>query len=180
MDTTDDITPILATPDATHAAPALPAPEPLAPKTLAACRLALGEVPPDADAEPGSIRSAWRDLSARGSGPEAYRRVLRGGAESWGWLGAERLPRTASSARDRRASVYGDVYLGDVVATFSRRIEHGRSAGKATLDDFRIYCGHDEAGKPILVECAAKKRRDGRFALVLPNGSALIVGSPDW
>lgn len=182
MDTIDDVTPILATPD--HAipppAPAVAEPRPLNPKHLAASLVALGATPPDEHDEPGAVRGAWRDVNSRGNGTESYRRRLSPGAQSWGWLSDERLPRGTFLASDRRAVIRGDAFVGDLLAVFSRGLRGGSSTGKATLDGFEIYCGRGGDGKFLLPDCDGKKKRDGSYSVMLPTGRVLIVPSPAW
>lgn len=153
------------------AKPAIPA------ATLAACALARGEQQPDPSASGSEVRAAWRDLNSKGNGPECYRRRLPAGERAWQWISAERLPRGAFLASDRRATVRGDVYVGDLVATYSRSISRGHAGGRATLDSVQLVV--DATEKPLR-PCEHRSRRDGQVEVTLPDGTKLVTPSADW
>ena len=155
-----------------HAAEAAAAPvlDPLA----TACAIARGEQS-DPAASGISIRGAWRDLNARGRGSESYRRRLPAGERVWAWVSGERLPRTGSRASERRCRVNGEVFDGDLVATFSRMIDS--RVGAVSIDAFALVVTALE--KPLRT-CEHKRRRDGQYDVTLPDGSKITVASPEW
>jgi hypothetical protein len=60
-----------------------------------------------------SITGAKKDLNCKGRGPQWYRMVWRPG--SWQYVSSDRLPAGNFLASDRRASVSGEVYHGEIV-----------------------------------------------------------------
>ncbi len=151
------------------------------PELALACALASGGVSPDEAATAIRVIAAKKNLTAKGSGEESYRRRLPAGETAWEWISDERLPRGHFLASERRAEVRGDVFAGDLLAWFSRQIKGGASQGEATIDSFQLVIGK-------LGDCRARvskaldhtRRRDGRFAVTLPDGSVMVVTSPAW
>lgn len=145
-----------------------------------ACALARGEIS-DPDGEGVSVLAAKKDLSAKGSGEESYRRRLPAGYGAWTWVSEERLPRGHFRASERRAEVKGDAFAGDLLAWFSRQIKNGASAGEATLDSFQLVAGRLSDGRTRVSNALTHtKRRDGQYAVTLPDGSVIVVASPAW
>lgn len=151
----------------------------LDPIVLDACLIAVGERGTDEQAASHRCWAAKRDVNARGNGGESYRRVLRAGAEAWEWLSIGRLPRGTFLASDRRYTITGDGYRGDLLAAYSRGLRGGRSEGRATLDEIRLVVGA-HSGERVSVACRHTRRRDGRYDVILPSGHSLTVASPDW
>ncbi len=107
---------------------------------------------------------------------ECYRRRLSPGqGATWEWVSEEKLPRGMFLASERRATVRGDAYQGDLIAQFAREIWRGE-VRPAKLTSVWIVEGGDEP----LTKCEHTKRRDGKIAVRLPNGSEIIVPSADW
>jgi len=82
----------------------------------------------DVDAVPRvEIRSAWRDLSCRGSGPEEFRRVAYApaGVAATVWPDADRLPAVGIRASERRVCVSCEVPVGTLVQRFERDVFRG-------------------------------------------------------
>jgi hypothetical protein len=146
-----------------------------------ACALASGGVSPDEAAAAIRVIAAKKDLSAKGSGEESYRRRLPAGETAWEWISDERLPRGHFRASERRAEVRGDVFPGDLLAWFSRQIKGGASQGEATIDSFQLVIGVLSDGRARVSKALEyTKRRDGKFAVTLPDGSVMVVNSPAW
>ena len=155
---------------------------------LEACALARGDTPPDNAAGSTKVRAAWRDLNTKGNGSESYRRRLPAGDRQWRWLSEHRLPRGAFYASDRHASVTGDVYCGDLVATYSRTIARGQAPTSASLNQIELIA--DVADTPAddtrrsptlrLVSCVYHLRRDGQLEVMLPDGSTMTTQNSDW
>jgi len=124
-------------------------------------------------------KAAWRDLSARGSGTESYRRRLPAGTSVWTWVSSDRLPRGTYVASDRRSSVFGESYPGDLLAEFER----GQSRGEAKITRFLLVhetgaC--DDRPTHIVTPCDHARRSDGVYCVTLPDGSELLVTDPRW
>lgn len=130
-----------------------------------ACDVATGKVPADPDAEGTSITGAKKDLNSKGRGPIWYRMVYRGG---WQYVSSDRLPNGSFLAADRRATVYGDVYLGEIVVSHHRGAE---------VDEAWLVVGPDSEGK-VLKSITFSKRRDGQMKFVLPDDSEVVLPNP--
>lgn len=132
----------------------------------AACDIATGAVPSDPAAIGKNIRAAHKDLNCKGRGPCWYRMVYRN--KQWEYFSDERLPGGNYLARDRRATVHGYVYLGELVC------QHDR--GKP-IDAVWLACEPDEKDN-VLVPCEYSSRRDGAIEVTLPNGQKMTVPNP--
>lgn len=138
---------------------------------LAACEIAAGRAPADPDATALRIVGAKKDLNCKGRGPHWYRMVFRNGA--WMYVSTERLPSGTFRASDRRASVYGEVFPGEIVADHDR----GGPLNAVGIAHERIVRG--DRDKVVLTWMdPPKKRRDGLLKVVLPDGSELVVPNP--
>lgn len=135
-------------------------------RIAAACDIATGRTPADPSAPGEHITGAKKDLNAKGRGPEWYRMVYRGG--SWRYVSDERLPSGTYLASDRRATVRGEVYPGEIVA------QHDRGQ---PVDLMYLVCRPDDQGTR-LVDCAFRRRRDGDLAVTLPDGSEIVLPDP--
>jgi hypothetical protein len=135
-------------------------------RVKSACDIAAGRAEAAPDATGTRITGSKKDLNAKGRGPEWHRMVYRSG--SWRYVSDERLPRGDFRASDRRATVYGEVYPGEIVA------QHDRGC---PLDSAWLACGPDEDGK-VLVACDFRRRRDGKLTFVLPDGSEVVTTNP--
>lgn len=180
MDTQTDATLIASATTSQPDPVTVAGPPPLDPAVKDACMIAVGESPADERSTPHRCWAAKRGLNCKGNGGESYRRVLRAGTKSWEFLSSERLPRGTYLAADRKASVYGEGFRGDLLASYSRSLRGGKSQqSKATLDEVRIVVGK-HSGEWLSVPCVATRRRDGRYDIILPSGQSLTVASPDW
>lgn len=133
-----------------------------------ACMLATGRVGQEAGAKPaGRITAAHKDLNAKGRGAWWYRMVWRSG--TWEYYSDERLPMGTFLAHDRRATVQGDVWAGEIIVT------HDKGSG---LDSGGyLVCTPDADGK-VLVEITWTKRRDGNLVFAMPDGSEIVTPNP--
>lgn len=127
-----------------------------------ACAIATGG-PSDPNAAELSIRAAHKDLNGKGRGPWWYRMVYRAGA--WTYFSNERLPMGTFLASDRRATVRGDVFVGELVCS------HDKSG---PVDALYLVVGGED--KILAVEW--KKRRDGQLTITLPNGQEVVRPNP--
>jgi hypothetical protein len=125
------------------------------------------------DIAPLRIKGAWNDYNARGRGHTTARRVLRDG--KWEWLSAP-ASRGRMRAADRNDMQYGNVWEGEIIA------EHIIGARSCEPEQFYlIVCGEDE--KLINNELTILKhhaRRDGQFAVTLPDDQTITVSNPAW
>ena len=131
-----------------------------------ACDIAAGRAPSDPDALGKSITGAKKDLNARGNGPQWYRMVYR--ESGWQYVSSEQLPNGNYLASDRRATVYGDVFPGEIVVSHDR--------GKP-VDAAWLICTPDEQGK-VMTPCGIRKRRDGQLVFELPDASKIVLSDP--
>jgi hypothetical protein len=155
-------------------ATAEPAKEKDSPHVLEAIEIALGER--EAPEEGFRIIGAKKDLNAKGNGPEYYRMVYRNG---WRYVSTDRLPQGKIYASDRRATVYGDVYAGEIVAAHDR--------GQA-LDEAWLVIGENKGASKIPVagktgnswgiQIDIKKLRNGLLRFVLPDGRTIDLPNP--
>lgn len=132
-----------------------------------ACDLAAGRTPADPSAEGHRIIGAEKDLNCKGRGPQYYRMVYRDG--SWQYVSDDRLPSGAFRASDRRAKVFGVVFVGEIVASHDR----GAQIGVAYL----VVSPNPEEGG-VLQKIGIKARRDGQLAFTLPDGSEIVTPNP--
>lgn len=130
--------------------------------TIIACEIAAGRIPLDAAENAISVRASYKDLNCKGKGPECYRMVWRGG--QWVYFADERLPSGSFRAADRRATVYGDVYPGELVC------EHPRGGRIEAMWLVR------SDPKPLWV-VRFVRARDG-LHVTLPSGTSITVPDP--
>jgi hypothetical protein len=150
----------------TSAAPEVK-PEPgIAPRVQAACDVAAGKTPADPAEAGRPITGAKKDLNSKGRGDQWYRMVYRGGA--WRYVSNDRLPNGSFLASDRRASVSGEVFVGEIV------VQHDRGG---PVDAAWIVCPPSADGK-VLVRVEFARRRDGSLGITLPDGSELVLPDP--
>jgi len=131
-----------------------------------ACDIATGKVPADPAAPGKQITAAYKDLSCKGRGPWWYRMVYRNGG--WTYFSDERLPMGTFRASERRATVHGEVYPGEIV------VNHDKGG---PVDIACLVCGPDEEGR-VLEHVEFSKRRDGNLCFVLPDGSEVVLSNP--
>lgn len=143
-----------------------------------ACDVATGDAA-DPTAVAIGTRGAWRDVNAKGNGSETYRRALSPGG-AWRFVSSARLPRGTFLASDRKATVHGDVYVGDLVADYDRSLRGGRSQGEATHDGkIGLVVAPADKGAEILWMDAVRQK-DGTWRVVLPTGAHLTIAPAGW
>lgn len=151
---------------------ALPAAElELAPHIVAAiAALRSGNV----DGDEIRFKAAYRDLNAKGSGSQTYRKIVLPGRTSAEWPDAERMPALGGfRAGDRRCSVMTSAPVGTLIVDFESPVRAYR-ASKATLAIGILT----SAEKPI-VWCDYKaKRSTGGIVVELPDGSTVEIANP--
>jgi len=131
----------------------------------------------DPDGPTVRIRAAWRDLSCKMSGPEAFRRVLYPGRTATEWPDADRLPGRGERASERRCVERCDVPVGTIVQTHSRDVYHG-SKGRCS----RSYAivGVNEKGKAEMIDLTHRVLRSRPVDEVrLPSGALVFVDRPE-
>lgn len=144
-----------------------------------ACDIATG-VASDPTASAIRMRGSWRDLNAKQNGSETYRRALSPG-RAWRFASSEKLPYATFLAGDRKAVVYGDVFVGDLLADYDRAIAGGRSKGAAVFDGkIGIVVGVLPSGKADIEWCDTTKQKDGMYRVILPTGAHHNVADPSW
>jgi hypothetical protein len=150
----------------------VPPPEPTPYSAEEAARAALAH--PDPDGPTVQIRSAWRDLSCSGSGPEAYRRVRYPGSTSWEWPDADRLPaKGGCRASERRATAHCDVPVGTIVVTYDRAVYRGQR-GRCSMSFGVAVPREPGAATGTLVDCPHRTLRSRPvYEVTLPDGSKI-------
>lgn len=146
-----------------------------------ACDLATGAVS-DPAAVAIDARGSWRDLNAKGTGDETYRRALSPGG-SWRFVSADRLPRGTFLACDRKAVVRGDVYVGDLLADYDRSLSRGKSTGEAKHDGkIGLVVGATEGhlAKDDIEWMDVTRQKDGTWRVILPTGAHLTFAPAGW
>lgn len=133
-----------------------------------ACAIARGDYPAPGDSEGCKVIGAKKDKNAKGNGPEWYRMVHRDGA--WRYVSDERLPSGNFLAGDRRATVYGEVYLGEIC------IDHDR--GSPVTDAYLVVPEPGDEGDDVLLKVEFKKLRGGLIRFSLPDGSEVKLPDP--
>lgn len=130
-----------------------------------ACEIATGRAQIPNDAPAIRVIGAEKDLNSRGRGPQWYRMVYRG---AWMYASSDRLPAGNFRAADRRATVYGNVYAGEIVA------DHDRGG---PINDMYLVCADIGDGEHHLLKLSFQKIRSG-LRVALPNGETLDLPDP--
>ena len=131
-----------------------------------ACDIAIGIAVPDPDETGTRIQAAHKYLNAKGKGPWWYRMVYRN--DSWEYFSEDRLPAGVFLASDRRATVYGDVFIGELVC------QHDRGS---KVDVISLIAA-DVAGGIDLLDVPFCTSRNGQLVLTLPDGRKMTVPNP--
>ena len=137
------------------------------PHIQTACDIATGKTQSDPSEQGTSILGAKKDLNSKGRGDHWYRMVYRNG--SWQYVSTDRLPSGQFLASDRKATVHGDVYIGEIV------VQHDRGG---PVDTAWIITAPDPTTKAVKVDVTFTKRRDGNVGITLPDGSKLVLSNP--
>lgn len=133
-----------------------------------ACGIARGEAegPPD---PVGRLIAATKDINARGRIREWwYRMRWEPATRGWAYITNERLPAGNFRAAERRATLYAEVYVGDLLVTHDRG---------GPIDPEALLVIKDGA-KMRTVPCKVAKRRDGNLSVTLPDGTTLVTPNP--
>jgi hypothetical protein len=132
-----------------------------------ACDIANGVVSPNENDSGYKITGGKKDLNCKGRGDHWYRMVFRDGC--WNYVSSDRLPMGTLRASDRRCTVYGEVYNGEIVVSH----DYGSAVDCAWL----VVPPDDDNGKS-LVEISFLKRRDGKLVFKLPDESQIVLENP--
>ena len=146
--------------------------DPQTEELIRAAKIALGEIQPEKEHENIAYRfaAAKKDVSSSGKIRQLWYRMRRSpGTDTWEYYGEGRLPRGNSSASDRYGIVYGNLYIGDLVATH----DHGRPIDRIDLVYFNI-----SENKAKLNECEFNIIRGNMLQIKLPNGSMITLPNP--
>lgn len=145
-----------------------PAKPTISESTQDACDIATGrKSAPNSDGV--TIVGAKKDLNCKGNGPQWYRMVYRSG--SWQYVSDERLPNGNYLASDRRATVSGEVYHGEIIVSHDR----GSPVDAAWL---ARRPKPDGDGKWLIALPCPTKRRDSRLVFTLPDGGVIDLPDP--
>lgn len=122
----------------------------------------------------GRVIGAQNDYNARGNGSTMARRVYRGG--QWQWLSAP-ASRGRYLSADRNDTVEGDVWGGDVIATFTLG---GR--GEPTPDKWQIVRHVPDSEGRITFRVNAARLAGGGYRLTVATrpGESIDVPNPSW
>lgn len=140
------------------------------PQVQKACDIATGAVAADPASSGYRIVGAKKDLNCKGRGPQWYRMVYRNG--SWRYVSDNRLPAGSFRASDRRATVHGNVYFGEII------VGHDHAG---PVDEAFLVCNIDDAdtGDDVLLDLPTPSvRRDGKLSIELPDGRTLVLPNP--
>jgi hypothetical protein len=148
-----------------------PLPEPLPAHIKLACDIATGKAQASTDDEPFRVIGATKDYNARGScRGHWFRMVLRGG--QWEYVTEERLPNGNFLASDRKATVRGDVFIGEITITHDR----GKPVDLCARLVTRTPEGKLDWDGPA--ELDVTRTRDGNLKIKLPDGSLVVAPDP--
>lgn len=133
-----------------------------------ACDIATGVTKPDSSATAISVVAASRNLNTRGTGHEWYRLVYR--ASQWVYFQEGRMPKGKFLASERRVTLYGDVYEGEILA--------GHPRG-AAIESVRLVVDEpdDDGSRGRLISCEWSVTRAG-IRVILPTGAHLNLPNP--
>jgi hypothetical protein len=137
-----------------------------------ACDVAMGRALSNPESRVFRIVGAKKDLNSKENGAHWYRMVLRNG--KWEYVATERLPTGSFLASDRRATVYGDAYHGEITIT------HDRGSDVDLEANLLVEAGeHDglDLTKSRLIACDVTKTRAG-LEITLLDGSILKTTNP--
>ena len=133
-----------------------------------ACEIASGARAPDPSTNALDIRAAHRNLNAKGNGVEWHRMVYRDGA--WRYFGKGRMPSAKILASDRKVTIRGDAYEGEILC------QHPRGAQVDTMY-LAIDGVSDDGKRGYVLEISFERTRDGLRA-ILPTGAHVTLPDP--
>jgi hypothetical protein len=133
------------------------------PLTQLACDIAAERGIGDPDAPAITVRAAHKDYSARGSRrAHWFRMVWRNG--TWMYVTDKRLPGNGLRASERNATIYGDVFPGEVLVI--------HDLGESLDELAKLVVAQDN-----YVACPIRTTRAG-IEISLPDGSVLKRPNP--
>lgn len=142
----------------------------ISPHILSACRIATGQDEPSTTDAPIMVRCKHKDLNAKGRGPHWYRLAWRN--KAWVYLSSDRLPSGTFLASDRRCTIRGEAYHGEILAQH----DYGGPVDAAYLV---AIPGPNAAAQDCLISLAKPvKLRDGSLRFELPDGSHVCTLNP--
>lgn len=122
------------------------------------------------------IAGAFRDLNAKGRGPETFRKVWRGG--EWVWISGY-LPQGTFLASDRRAQTKGPVETGEIIVEFGRRVGYGGSRQCVLEGFYRIEDDPADVKQPYrLAILEARRNTLSTYFLVRDGMVPVEVSDP--
>ncbi len=128
------------------------------------------------------IRSAFRDLGCKGSGPEEFRRVAYApcaGDITTEWPDSDRLPAPSPRGCDRHASVSCSVPVGTLVQRFERDVYHGQR-GRCSVSFSLVVQSSGDPAKGKLVELKHRTLRSRPvYEVALPTGELCFIARRD-
>ena len=128
------------------------------------------------------IRSAYRDLNSKGSGPEEFRRVAyapRAGDIETEWPDSDRLPAASTRAGDRCALVRCEVPVGTLVQRFEREVYHGQRGRCAVRFAIVVQNSCDPAKGALIALKHRTLRARPVYEVELPTGELCFVRRKD-
>lgn len=141
---------------------------PLPLHVVVACDVATGTIQSDPAACAIKITAARKDLNAKGRGATWYRMVLRSG--QWKYFADGRLPSGNFLACDRRASVRGKVYEGELVCRHHK-------GGQVDSVQLVVDSPSEDGNKGQLVDVDFVAQRNG-LRITLPTGAMITAPDP--
>lgn len=143
-------------------------PAPLPVTVRIACEIAVGEREPDPSAAAHVAAAAHREISARGATKaEWFRMVWRNG--EWSYFAEGRMPTGRYLAADRRVTLRGSVYAGDLVA------QHDRGAG---VDAVYLVSDEPDDGDDWSLHTVPFTATRAGLLITLPTGGVITLPNP--
>lgn len=118
------------------------------------------------------VRSAYRDLSCKGSGPECYRKFIYPGSTEPQW-GDERLCAAGIRAAERRASVGQEVPVGTLVLDYERQ-RYKFQKGKCAFVCGIVGRNAEGKAKIYWLEHRTLRKRPV-YEVTLPDGNTIDI-----
>jgi len=149
-----------------------PAVDPQTEELIRAAKIAKGELQPEKEHENIAYRfiAAKKDVSSSGRVRQLWYRMRRSpGTDTWEYYAEGRLPKGNYYANERQATVYGNLYIGDLVATH----DHAKPIDRICLVYYNL-----EENKAKLHDCEFAIVRGNQLQISLPDGSKITLPNP--
>ena len=149
-----------------------PAVDPQTEELIRAAKIAKGELQPEKEHENIAYRfiAAKKDVSSSGRVRQLWYRMRRSpGTDTWEYYAEERLPKGNYRASERQATVYGNLYIGDLVASH----DHAKPIDRICLVYYNL-----EENKAKLHDCEFAIVRGNLLLISLPDGSKITLPNP--